>query len=65
MLMHSAVTISRFMLPIGIYSEEALEARNKQNRNFRLEHKRKRNRKETLEDLFNLYPSMMATVASK
>jgi len=52
-LIHSAKIISNFSLPIGMYSEEAQEARNKDNKNYRLHHARKIDRKKTMEDQFH------------
>lgn len=50
-LMHGGDIISISPLPIGEMSEEALEARNKDFRNFREHHTRKTSRKNTMEDL--------------
>jgi len=52
-LIHSAKIISNFSLPIGMYSEDAQEARNKDNKNYRLHHARKIDRKKTMEDQFH------------
>ena len=52
-LIHRAKIISNFSLPIGMYSEEAQEARNKDNKNYRLHHARKIDRKKTMEDQFH------------
>lgn len=52
-LMHGAEIIKHFALPIGMMSEEALEARNKDLRKYRLHHTRKNSRKNTMEDLAN------------
>ena len=41
------------MLPIGMTSEEALESRNKDNKQFRLHHARKDSRSHTTEDQFH------------
>ena len=41
LLVHSSQIIPNFDLPIGYYSEEALEARNKDNKYIRLFHTRK------------------------
>ena len=41
------------MLPIGMTSEEALESRNKDNKQFRLHHARKDSRSHTIEDQFH------------
>ncbi|CAF1142702.1 unnamed protein product [Brachionus calyciflorus] len=53
LLVHSAQIIPNFDLPIGFYTEEAQEARNKDNKYIRLNHTRKINRKTTLTDQFN------------
>lgn len=52
-LIHGADIISNVSLPIGMMSEEALEARNKDLRNFRQHHTRKTSRKNTMEDLMH------------
>jgi len=44
--------IQNSILPIGMLGEEASEARNKDYKNFRLRHSRKRNCYENMEDLF-------------
>ncbi|KAE8740613.1 hypothetical protein FOCC_FOCC013871 [Frankliniella occidentalis] len=51
-LMHGADIMRTFELPIGVYTEEALEARNKNIRNFREHRTRKISGKHTMEDLF-------------
>lgn len=53
LLVHSSQIIPNFDLPIGYYSEEALEARNKDNKNFRLFQTRKFNRVVTMTDQYN------------
>ncbi|CAF0886382.1 unnamed protein product [Brachionus calyciflorus] len=53
LLVHSAQIIDKFELPIGFYTEEALESSNKINKLVRLFHTRKMNRKVTLTDQFN------------
>lgn len=52
-LFHGSTIISASMLPIGLLSEEAQEARNKDYRSYRREHSRKNNRINTNEDVFN------------
>lgn len=52
-LIHGAEIINNVVLPIGMMSEEALEARNKDVRNFRLHHTRKTSRQHTMEDLMH------------
>ena len=49
-LLHSSEIISKFLLPIGLYSEEAQESRNKDNKQFRLHHSRKNTRLHKIED---------------
>ena len=44
LLIHGAEVISNFLLPIGSYSEEAQESRNKDSKRGRLQHSRKINR---------------------
>ena len=53
LLIHSSEVMTKFMLPIGMYSEEAQESRNKDNKNFRLHHARKDSRIHTFEDQFH------------
>jgi hypothetical protein len=53
LLCHSCEIIQNFALPIGFYTEEAQESRNKDNKNIRLFHTRKMNRKYTMIDQFN------------
>ena len=50
LLLHSSEIILKFLLPIGLYSEEAQESRNKDNKQFRLYHSRKDIRLHTIED---------------
>ena len=50
LLLHSSEIFSKFLLPIGLYSEEAQESRNKDNEQFRLHHSRKDTRLHTIED---------------
>ncbi|KAG4073854.1 hypothetical protein HA402_014059 [Bradysia odoriphaga] len=52
-LIHGADVIATLNLPIGVYSEEAQEARNKEFRYFREHHTRKTNRLATNEDLMH------------
>lgn len=52
-LIHGGEIISNVGLPIGMMSEEALEARNKDVRNFRLLHIRKTSRQHTMADLMH------------
>lgn len=52
-LIHGADIISHVALPIGMMSEEALEARNKEFRDLRQNHSRKDNRSNTMEDVMN------------
>lgn len=52
-LMHGGDIINIAPLPIGKMSEEALEARNKDFRNFRERHTRKTSRVDTMEDLIH------------
>lgn len=58
-LFHGADIIKFAGLPIGMFSEEAMEARNKDFRNIRNDHARKFSRQETMTDLFHtlLYTS--------
>ena len=53
LLIHSSQIIPNFELPIGFYTEEALEARNKDNKSIRLFHTRKMSRMITMTDQFN------------
>lgn len=53
-LIHGAKIIQYAILPIGQYSEEAQEARNKDVRNYRLYHARKCSRTSTMEDMFHM-----------
>lgn len=52
-LIHGADIIDNVGLPIGMMSEEALESRNKDARNFRQHHTRKTSRQHTMQDLIN------------
>lgn len=51
-LIHGAQIISTSILPVGTLGEEASEARNKDYKNFRLDHARKHSRQANLEDVF-------------
>jgi hypothetical protein len=53
-LVHGASIIRAALFPIGELSEEAQEARNKDHKNFRLNHTRKMSRTGTNTDLFKL-----------
>lgn len=53
LLIHGADIIEAAVLPIGMFSEEALEARNKDFRRYREFHTRKFTRLQTMTDLFN------------
>lgn len=52
-LIHGSKAIALALLPIGMMSEEAQEARNKEFRKIRESHSRKSSRKETMQDVFN------------
>lgn len=52
LLIHGAAIAKEAILPIGLLSEEAMEARNKDIRRFREQHTRKSSRMATNEDLF-------------
>lgn len=51
-LIHGATVMEFSILPVGMFAEEASEARNKNYKNFRESHSRKCNRISTLEDMF-------------
>lgn len=53
-LIHGSKIISAAMLPIGMLSEEAQEARNKDYRQYRLHHARKCSRESPNEDVINM-----------
>lgn len=53
LLVHSVQVIEKFLLPIGMYSEEAQECRHKHNSHYRLHHSRKMSRIYTMTDHFN------------
>lgn len=53
LLIHGAEIIESAVLPIGMFSEEALEARNKDFRRYRECHTRKFSRVQTMTDLLN------------
>ena len=48
LLIHGATVIETLLLPIGMYSEEVQESRNKHNREYRLKHARKTSRENTM-----------------
>lgn len=52
LLVHGAAIIQHSLLPIGMFSEEAGESRNKSIRKFREGHARKFNREVNMEDVF-------------
>lgn len=52
-LLHGADVIEKMAVPIGLLSEEALEARNKDFRYIRQHHTRKTSRQKTMQDLMN------------
>lgn len=52
-LLHGSFIIENALLPIGLLSEEAQEARNKDIKKYREHHTRKISRVKTMEDLFN------------
>jgi len=52
-LIHGTQIVENAILPIGLLSEEAQEARNKDMKRFRENNTRKISRKHTMEDLFN------------
>ena len=52
-LMHGAQIIENAILPIGLLSEEAQEARNKDIKRYREHNTRKTSRLHTMQDLFN------------
>ena len=54
-LIHGANIMSSSVLPIGMMSEEAQEARNKDNKMFRLRHARKTSRVHTMSDVFQRF----------
>jgi hypothetical protein len=53
LLIHGSEIISNFLLPIGMFSEEAQECRNKDNKSYRAHHSRQDTRIHTMEDQFN------------
>ena len=53
LLIHGADVIRSHLLPIGMYSEEAQEARNKHVRQYRIRHAKKSSRQNTLTDQFS------------
>ena len=52
-LLHGADIIASLELPVGAYSEEAQEARNKHVRQYQLRHARKTSRLQTITDQFH------------
>ena len=52
LLIHGGEVIRSLLLPIGCYSEEAQESRNKDNRLYRIKHARKTSRTATITDQF-------------
>ena len=52
-LLHDAEIIASLELPVGAYSEEPQEARNKHVRQYRLRHARKTSRLQTITDQFH------------
>lgn len=53
-LIHSTQLVKEAVLPVGMMSEEAQEARNKDYKNFREHHSRKFSRTETMTDLMHM-----------
>ena len=53
LLIHGAKILASSALPIGMMSEEAQEARNKDNKVFRMRHARKTSRVDTMSDVFH------------
>lgn len=53
-LIHGTIIISSALLPIGMLSEEAQEARNKDLRKYREHHARKFSRKQNMEDVLHM-----------
>ena len=51
-LVHGADIINGLELPIGTYSEEAQETRNKHSRQYRLRHARKTSREDTMTEQY-------------
>ena len=51
-LVHGPVIVKRMCLPIGLFSEEAQERRNKDIKSYRLHHSRKDSRMHTIDDQF-------------
>lgn len=52
-LIHGADIIQKAVLPIGMFSQEALESRNKDFKKYREFNTQKFSRQETMKDLFN------------
>lgn len=69
LLIHGPAIVKASVLPIGMYSEEALESRNKHLRNYREHHARKCSREKTITDMFHalLYTSdpMISSISNK
>lgn len=53
LLVHGGVILSSSVLPIGMMSEEAQEARNKDNKMYRRKHARKTSRVDNMSDVFH------------
>ena len=53
LLIHGAQILGTSILPIGMMSKEAQEARNKDNKQFQLHHARKTSRGDTMSDVFH------------
>ena len=53
LLIHGAAILSSSMLPVGMMSEEAQKARNKDNNSFREKHARKTSRIDNISDVFH------------
>ena len=52
-LVHGPIIIKRLILPIGLFSEDSQESRNKDIRNYREHHARKDSPLHTITDQFN------------
>ena len=66
LLVHGLAIVKRMILPIGLYSEEAQESRNKNIKNIRLHHSRKDTREHTINDQFrNLLITSDPLISSK
>ena len=53
LLVQGATVIETLLLPIGMYSEEVQESRNRHNREYRLKHARKTSRASTMMDQYH------------